>query len=201
MNKGLLFVVSAPSGCGKGTILAEILKNEKFYYSISSTTRKPRNGEINGVDYNFITDEQFKNLISSNDMLEYADYCGNFYGTPKSMVDKMRCLGKNVILEIDVQGAMNVKKNCSDAILIFIMPPSISELERRLRKRGTETDEVIKRRTNKAIEEISSAHNYDYVIVNNELEKAVEDFKSVISAEEHKSEYAEEFINEVLKNA
>lgn len=201
MNKGLLFVVSAPSGCGKGTVLAEILKNEKFYYSVSSTTRKPRNGEINGVDYNFITDEQFKSLISSNDMLEYAEYCGNFYGTPKSMVDKMRCLGKNVILEIDVQGAMNIKKNCSDAILIFIMPPSIDELERRLRKRGTETDEVIKRRITKAIEEISSAHNYDYVLVNNELEKAVEDFKSVISAEEHKAEYSEEFINEVLKNA
>lgn len=201
MNKGLLFVVSAPSGCGKGTILAEILKNEKFYYSVSSTTRKPRNGEINGVDYNFITDEQFKSLISSDNMLEYAEYCGNFYGTPKSMVDKMRCLGKNVILEIDVQGAMNVKKNCNDAILIFIMPPSINELERRLRKRGTETDEVIKRRINKAIEEISFAHNYDYVVVNNELEKAVEDFKSVISAEEHKAEYSEEFINEVLKNA
>lgn len=201
MNKGLLFVVSAPSGCGKGTILAEILKNEKFYYSVSSTTRKPRNGEINGVDYNFITDEQFKSLISSDNMLEYAEYCGNFYGTPRSMVDKMRCLGKNVILEIDVQGAMNVKKNCNDAILIFIMPPSINELERRLRKRGTETDEVIKRRINKAIEEISFAHNYDYVVVNNELEKAVEDFKSVISAEEHKAEYSEEFINEVLKNA
>ena len=103
MNKGLLFVVSAPSGCGKGTILSEIL-NERIYFSVSSTTRKPRNGEVDGVDYNFITVSQFKELIEENGMLEYAEYCGNYYGTPKNMVEKMRCAGKNVILEIDVQG-------------------------------------------------------------------------------------------------
>lgn len=200
MNKGLLFVVSAPSGCGKGTILSEIL-NERIYFSVSSTTRKPRNGEVDGVDYNFITVSQFKELIEENGMLEYAEYCGNYYGTPKNMVEKMRCAGKNVILEIDVQGAMQVKENCKDAILVFIMPPSIAELERRLRKRGTETDEVISRRIAKAVDEISFAHKYNYVLVNDELEKAVEDLKSVISAEEHKAGYAEEFINEVLKNA
>ena len=200
MNKGLLFVVSAPSGCGKGTILSEIL-NERIYFSVSSTTRKPRNGEVDGVDYNFITVSQFKELIEENGMLEYAEYCGNYYGTPKNMVEKMRCAGKNDILEIDVQGAMQVKENCKDAILVFIMPPSIAELERRLRKRGTETDEVISRRIAKAVDEISFAHKYNYVVVNDELEKAVEDLKSVISAEEHKAGYAEEFINEVLKNA
>ena len=200
MNKGLLFVVSAPSGCGKGTILSEIL-NERIYFSVSSTTRKPRNGEVDGVDYNFITVSQFKELIEENGMLEYAEYCGNYYGTPKNMVEKMRCAGKNVILEIDVQGAMQVKENCKDAILVFIMPPSIAELERRLRKRGTETYEVISRRIAKAVDEISFAHKYNYVVVNDELEKAVEDLKSVISAEEHKAGYAEEFINEVLKNA
>lgn len=200
MNKGLLFVVSAPSGCGKGTILSEIL-NERIYFSVSSTTRKPRNGEVDGVDYNFITVSQFKELIEENGMLEYAEYCGNYYGTPKNMVEKMRGAGKNVILEIDVQGAMQVKENCKDAILVFIMPPSIAELERRLRKRGTETDEVISRRIAKAVDEISFAHKYNYVVVNDELEKAVEDLKSVISAEEHKAGYAEEFINEVLKNA
>lgn len=200
MNKGLLFVISAPSGCGKGTILSEIL-NERIYFSVSSTTRKPRNGEVDGVDYNFITVSQFKELIEENGMLEYAEYCGNYYGTPKNMIEKMRCEGKNVILEIDVQGAMQVKENCKDAILVFIMPPSIAELERRLRKRGTETDEVISRRIAKAVDEISFAHKYNYVVVNNELEKAVEDLKSVISAEEHKAGYAEEFINEVLKNA
>ena len=200
MNKGLLFVVSAPSGCGKGTILSEIL-NERIYFSVSSTTRKPRNGEVDGVDYNFITVSQFKELIEENGMLEYAEYCGNYYGTPKNMVEKMRCAGKNVILEIDVQGATQVKENCKDAILVFIMPPSIAELERRLRKRGTETDEVISRRIAKAVDEISFAHKYNYVVVNDELEKAVEDLKSVISAEEHKAGYAEEFINEVLKNA
>ena len=200
MNKGLLFVVSAPSGCGKGTILSEIL-NERIYFSVSSTTRKPRNGEVDGVDYNFITVSQFKELIEENGMLEYAEYCGNYYGTPKNMVEKMRCAGKYVILVIDVQGAMLVKENCKDAILVFIMPPSIAELERRLRKRGTETDEVISRRIAKAVDEISFAHKYNYVVVNDELEKAVEDLKSVISAEEHKAGYAEEFINEVLKNA
>ncbi|MGN1087263.1 MAG: guanylate kinase [Porcipelethomonas sp.] len=201
MNKGLLFVVSAPSGCGKGTILSEILKDDRFYYSVSSTTRSPREGEINGVSYNFLTKEQFEELISSDGMLEYAQYCDNYYGTPKEMVEKKRLEGKNVILEIEVQGAMQVKKNCSDAVLIFIMPPSVAELERRLRKRGTETDDVIAKRVAKAVEEIPFAHKYDYVVVNGELEKAVDDFKAVISAEEHKAVYARDFIDEVLENA
>lgn len=201
MNKGLLFVVSAPSGCGKGTILNEILKDDSFYYSISSTTRSPREGEINGVNYNFITKADFEKLISSGSMLEYAQYCENYYGTQKEMVEQKRLEGKNVILEIEVQGAMQVKQNCSDAILIFIMPPSLPELDRRLRKRGTEDDEVIAMRVSKAAEEIGHAHKYDYIIVNGELEKAIEDFKSVISAERHKAVYAEDFINEVLKNA
>ncbi len=201
MNKGLLFVVSAPSGCGKGTILAEILKDEKFYYSVSSTTRAPREGEIDGVSYNFLTNEQFKKLIDSDGMLEYAQYCDNYYGTPKEMVEQKRLEGKNVILEIEVQGAMQVKKNCSDAILIFVMPPSVSELERRLKKRGTEADEVIAKRVSKAVEEIPFAHQYDYAVVNGELEKAIEDFKSIVSAEEHKAVYVKDFINEVLENA
>lgn len=201
MNKGLLFVVSAPSGCGKGTILEEILKDDKFYFSISSTTRSPRPNEADGVNYNFTTIESFEKMISENGMLEYTRYCDNYYGTPKEMVEKKRLEGKNVILEIEVDGAMQVRKNCSDAVLIFVMPPSIAELERRLRKRGTETDEVIAKRVAKAVEEIPYAHKYDYVVVNGELEKAIEDFKSVISAEEHKAEYAADFIDEVLKNA
>ncbi len=201
MSNGHLFVVSAPSGCGKGTILSEILKNDRFYYSVSSTTRNPREGEVDGVNYNFRTREQFEELIASDKMLEYAQFCENYYGTEKEMVEKKLSEGKNVLLEIEVQGAMQVKERRPDAIMIFIMPPSISELERRLRKRGTETDEVIAKRVAEAAGEIAYAYKYDYVVVNGELEKAIEDFKAVISAEEHKAAYAKEFIDEVLKNA
>lgn len=201
MSNGHLFVVSAPSGCGKGTILSEILKNDRFYYSVSSTTRNPREGEVDGVNYNFRTREQFEELIASDKMLEYAQFCENYYGTEKEMVEKKLSEGKNVLLEIEVQGAMQVKERRPDAIMIFIMPPSISELERRLRKRGTETDEVIAKRVAEAAGEIAYAYKYDYVVVNGELEKAIEDFKAVISAEEHKATYAKEFIDEVLKNA
>ncbi len=201
MNKGLLFVVSAPSGCGKGTILAEILKDDRYFYSVSSTTRKPREGEVDGVNYNFLTKEQFEELIENDGMLEYACFCDNYYGTSKEMVEKKRLEGKHVILEIEVQGAMQVKEKCKDAVLIFIMPPSVSELERRLKKRGTESDDVIAKRVAQATEEIKVAHNYDYVVVNDGLEKAIEDFKIVILAEEHRASYAEEIINEVLKNA
>lgn len=201
MNNGHLFVVSAPSGCGKGTILAEILKNDNFYYSVSSTTRAPREGEVDGVNYNFRTKEQFEELIASDRMLEYAQFCENYYGTEKEMVERKLSEGKNVILEIEVQGAMQVKERRPDATMIFIMPPSISELERRLRKRGTETDEVIAKRVAEAAGEIAYAYKYDYVVVNGELEKAIDDFKAVITAEEHKASYAKEFIDEVLKNA
>lgn len=201
MNKGLLFVVSAPSGCGKGTVLAEVLRDEKFYYSISATTRKPREGEIDGVNYRFLSKEQFESLVNSGGMLEYAQYCDNYYGTPKDMVEKKRLEGKNVILEIEVQGAMQIRKNCPDAILIFILPPSVAELERRLRKRGTETDDVIAQRVAKAAEEIPYAEKYDYIVVNGALEKAVEDFLAVISAEEHKTVNSVNLINEVLGNA
>lgn len=201
MSKGLLFVVSAPSGCGKGTLLSEILKDDKFYYSVSATTRAPRPDEIDGVNYNFLSKEQFERLIESDGMLEYAKYCDNYYGTPKEAVEKKRLEGKNVILEIEVQGAMQVRKNCPDAILMFIMPPSIAELDRRLRKRGTEADDVIAKRVEKASEEIPHAEKYDYIIVNGALEKAVEDFQAIVTAEEHKSVHTKKIINEVLKNA
>lgn len=201
MSKGHLFVVSAPSGCGKGTILAEVLKNDRYYYSVSSTTRTPREGEVDGVNYNFRTKEQFEELIASDKMLEYAQFCGNYYGTEREMVEKKLSEGMNVFLEIEVLGAMQIKERCPDAVLIFIMPPSVSELERRLKKRGTEEDDVIAKRVAEAAREIEIARKYDYVVVNGELEKAIEDFKAVIIAEEHKAENAKEFIDEVLKNA
>lgn len=201
MSKGLLIVVSAPSGCGKGTILGEILKDDKFYYSVSATTRSPREGEQNGVNYHFITREDFEERIKNNAMLEYAEYCGNYYGTPKKEIEEMREMGKNVLLEIEVQGAMKVREICPDAVFVFILPPSVNELERRLRKRGTETDEVIAERVSQAKGELVFAEKYDYVVVNNALEDAICDFRAVIKAEELKVSNAKEIIDEVINNA
>lgn len=200
-RKGRMIVVSAPSGCGKGTILAEILKSNEFYYSISATTRSPRNGEINGVNYNFISKEEFEKLIAENGMLEYAVYCDNYYGTPKKILEEKMNDGINVILEIEVQGAMKVKEICPDAVFIFIVPPSISELERRLKKRGTESEDVISKRIAEASGEIKKAVDYDYIIVNAALEDAVEDFKTIIKAETMRTAFSKKLINEVLENA
>lgn len=201
MNKGRLIVFSAPSGCGKGTMLEEICKDDKFSCSISATTRAPRVGEVDGVNYHFLTREAFEKLIAEDGMLEYAQYCENYYGTPLKPVNDMLDAGKNVILEIEVQGAMKVKALRPDALLIFVLPPSISELRRRLLKRGTEELDVIEKRVSQATREIDEAVNYDYVIVNDALEDAVADFKAVIKAESLKTEFAAEQIHEVKKNA
>ncbi len=201
MNKGRLIVFSAPSGCGKGTMLAEILKDEHFYCSVSTTTRQPRPGDVDGVNYYFITKEQFERNIEDGKMLEYALYCDNYYGTLISEVDDKLAEGRSVILEIEVQGAMKVREKRPDALFVFVIPPSLSELERRLRKRGTETDEVIAKRVAAAAEEIPYAKKYDYVIVNDALEDAVRDFRAVIEAERLKAEYADELLDEVMKNA
>ena len=201
MNKGILIVVSAPSGCGKGTILAEVMKDEKFYYSVSATTRSPRPGETDGVNYHFLGREQFEELIKTGGMLEYAEYCGNYYGTPRDKVLEKINEGKNVILEIEVQGAMQIREKCPEAVFVFIAPPSVAELRNRLEKRGTETPEVINQRVSEAAQEISCAYRYDYVVVNNILEDAVNDFISVIRAEELKAENQKNIIDEVLKNA
>ena len=201
MNKGILIVVSAPSGCGKGTILAEVMKDEKFYYSVSATTRSPRPGETDGVNYHFLGREQFEELIKTGGMLEYAEYCGNYYGTPRDKVLEKINEGKHVILEIEVQGAMQIREKCPEAVFVFIAPPSVAELRNRLEKRGTETPEVINQRVSEAAQEISFAYRYDYVVVNNILEDAVNDFISVIRAEELKAENQKNIIDEVLKNA
>ncbi len=198
MNRGLLIVVSAPSGCGKGTLLAEILKDNDYYYSVSATTRSPREGEVDGVNYHFATREEFEDLIKSDGMLEYAQYCGNYYGTPKKEVEKKLSEGKNVILEIEVQGAMQVKEIAPEGVFVFILPPSVSELKKRLLKRGTEEISV---RVSEAVGEIKYAEKYDYVIVNDDLSKAVDDFKMVISAEKMRTKNSKEIIEEVLKNA
>ncbi|MBP0961084.1 MAG: guanylate kinase [Oscillospiraceae bacterium] len=201
MDKGILIVVSAPSGCGKGTILAEVLKDEKFFYSVSATTRSPRPGETDGVNYHFLKKEQFEELIASGGMLEYAQYCDNYYGTPRDKVMEKLGEGKHVILEIEVQGAMQIREKCPDAVFIFIAPPSVGELRNRLSGRGTETAEVIEKRVSEAAHEISFAEKYDYVIVNDRLEEAIEDFRTVVRAEELKSVNQKNIIDEVLKNA
>lgn len=201
MNKGTLFIVSGPSGCGKGTVLAEILKQDNVYYSVSATTRSPRPGEVDGVNYHFLTKDEFEKLIENGGVLEYANYCGNYYGTPKKPVEDMLAEGKNVILEIEVQGALKVMEKCPEAVSVFILPPSLKELRRRLHKRGTETEEVIEKRIGEAAGEIRKAANYDYVMINGELETAVSDLLSIINSQKLKRENSEYLIDEVLKNA
>ena len=201
MNKGMLIVVSGPSGCGKGTVLAEILKSDKIFYSVSATTRSPRLGETDGVNYYFLTKEKFETLIEEDGMLEYASYCGNYYGTPKKPVEDMLEQGKHVILEIEVQGAMKVMEKCPEAVFVFILPPSLKELERRLNKRGTEAEDVIKKRLSEAAGEIKQAYKYNYAVINGELSEAVDDLKAIIRAEELKSVNSKNNIDEVLKNA
>ncbi len=201
MNRGRLIIFSAPSGCGKGTMLAEILKDDNYYLSVSAATREPREGEIDGVNYRFMSVEKFESYIAEDGFLEYAKYCENYYGTLLKPVEENLNAGKDVILEIEVQGAMKVKAIRPEALMIFVLPPSVAELRRRLEKRGTEKKEVIDERVAAAIEEIKRAHEYDYVIVNDALEDAVNDFRAVIKAEKQKAEYAGELIDEVIKNA
>ncbi len=199
MSKGLLIVVSAPSGCGKGTILEQVLKNDGFYYSVSATTRSPREGEVNGVNYHFLSKEDFEGLISGDGMLEYACYCGNYYGTPrKAVFDKLE-EGKDVILEIEVQGAMKVREKCPDAMLVFILPPSLETLRHRLEKRGTEQPEVIEKRVGEAAGEIKKAYGYDYVIVNDDLDDAVSDFLTAVRAEKMTVKRSSHIIDKILK--
>ena len=201
MNKGRLIVFSAPSGCGKGTMLEEILKDQRFAVSVSATTRAPREGEKDGVNYHFLTREDFQQRIADGKFIEYAEYCQNFYGTLSSEVDGRLEKGLNVILEIEPQGAMKIREKRPDALFIFIVPPSVGELRRRLKKRDTETDEVIEERISKAAWEISQAEKYDYIIVNDALEDAVSDFFAVIRGEQLKKEFSGDIIEEVLKNA
>lgn len=210
-SKAKLFVVSAPSGCGKGTILTEVFKGKDVFYSVSCTTRTPREGEIDGVHYNFLTDTQFENMINNNEFLEHAGFVGKYYGTPKGPVVEKLEKGIDVILEIETQGAFQVKKAMPGAVLLFILPPSVKEIDRRLRKRGTETDDVIAKRVAEAKGEIEKACKYDYVIMNDALEDAVNDFNTVFESAKAENNVADKFkagnkdiiklIDEVLKNA
>lgn len=199
MKKGTLFVISAPSGTGKGTIVSRILADDpSIHFSVSATTRSAREGETDGVNYYFITRDEFRKLADSGGMLEYAEFCGNFYGTPKKPVFDKLSEGHDVILEIETVGAMKVKNACPEAVGIFILPPSLAELRRRLEKRATDSEEVIARRIAEAKSEIEKSPDYDFVIVNDDLEKAVEDIKAVMKAAKNMSKTNHETIEGVL---
>lgn len=200
MQKGLLLVISGPSGCGKGTVLKEVRKKQDLYYSISMTTRKPREGEVDGVHYHFVSKEQFEMLIAQNGVLEHAEYCGNYYGTPREAVETMRNEGKDVILEIEVVGAAQVRKNCPDAVSIFIAPPSLEELKRRLYGRGTESEETIQERIAQVDRELPCAVNYDYLVINDEVETAATEILQIIAAERIRHRNKEEKVKEVLES-
>ncbi len=188
-KKGLLFVVSAPAGCGKDTILEQLFKKtSNAAYSVSATTRAPRPGEIDGVHYYFLTRERFCEMIESGEVLEYTEYCGNYYGTPKKGVEELLKQGRDVILKIETEGAMNIKRLYPEACLVFILPPSMEVLKTRLKNRGTETEETIERRTKQAYNELSAAADYDYFVVNDELSEAVDDLSAIIRAEKLRRE-------------
>lgn len=186
MKKGKLFVVSGPSGVGKDTIVSNYLKDNSAHLSISGTTRKPRNGEINGVHYYFYTKEEFEDKISKGDFLEHAIYNDNYYGTPKSKILEKLNEGINVILVIEVNGALQIKDLIKESVLIFILPPSLEELENRIRCRNLDSDEMIKNRLKIAEDEIAKSNLYDYVLVNNDIDGATKKLKMIIDAENEK---------------
>lgn len=183
-EQGLLVIFSGPSGSGKGTVLRSLLSGRgDITVSISATTRAPRPGERDGVDYFFRTQEDFERMIREEQLLEYARYSGNYYGTPASFIRSQREQGRHVLLEIEVQGALQVMERCPDAVSVFLVPPSMQELEDRLRGRGTETEDAIRRRLEAAHREISQMGRYQYVVVNDQVEKAAEDLSSILRAE------------------
>lgn len=188
MEEGLLVVISGPSGAGKGTICMQLLMEMSFLkVSVSATTRKPREGEKDGIDYFFIEEEEFLKRVKNNEFLEYAKVYGNYYGTPKEEVFKQLKAGKDIILEIDIQGALQVKKNYPMGVFIFILPPSLTELKNRIEGRGTDSKEVILRRMESAYDELNYAFQYDYVVVNDRVDIATEKIKHIILAEKNRA--------------
>lgn len=194
MKKGILIVVSGFSGAGKGTIIKELRKKYDYELSISATTRNPRKGDVDGVDYFFKTRDEFEEMIQKDKLIEWAEYVGNYYGTPREYVEQQLEAGKDVLLEIEMQGGMLVKEQYPDAMLLFITPPSAEILKKRLTGRGTETEEEIERRMNRAAEEADYMEKYDYILVNDSLDEAVEELHHLIRSKHHKTVYCADLI-------
>ncbi len=201
-EKGLLVVVSAPSGGGKGTILKELFaRNDNLQLSVSATTRAPRPGEEHGKQYYFLSREEFEGLIDQGKMLEHAEYVGNYYGTPRDPVEEWLSRGRDVVLEIEVQGGAQVKKLMPECVSVFILPPSMKVLGERLRGRGTEAEETVQKRLAAARQEIPQAKEYDYLVFNDRLEDAVEDILAILRAEKLKYSRNTDSIERVLNDA
>lgn len=201
-KKGILVVVSGFSGAGKGTVMKELLRQYNNYaLSVSVTTRAPRPGEEDGREYFFRTKDEFENLIREDALIEYARYVDNYYGTPRSYVEEKLSEGKDVILEIEIQGAMKVKEKIPEALLVFITPPDMSELKKRLEGRGTETAEVIASRMHRAMEEAEGLESYDYILINDKLEECVERMHEIIQSEHFRMSRNQEFVKKIKEEA
>ena len=199
-KKGALLVVSGFSGAGKGTVMKELLsKYDSYALSISMTTRTPRVGEENGREYFFVDTATFEEKIKENKVIEYAKYCDNYYGTPREYVEDQLAKGKDVILEIEIQGALKVKEMFPDTILVFIMPPNAAELKRRLVSRGTETPEVIEQRMNRAVEEARHMEKYDYIVINDDVDTCVEELHGIVNVVHKEAIRNKEKIKEMKK--
>ena len=194
-KKGILMVISGFSGAGKGTLVKKLLQNyDNYSLSISMTTRKPREGERDGVEYFFVDKEKFEKTIAENGLIEYAAYCDNYYGTPRAYVEEQLQAGKDVILEIEIQGALQIKKKFPESLLLFVTPPNAAELRRRLEGRGTETSEVIAKRLSRAYEESEGIDAYDYIVINDDLDTCVKELHAMIEAARNEPVRRKDFI-------
>ena len=191
---GILIVMSGFSGAGKGTIVKSLLEKHDIFLSISCTTRKPREGEVDGKDYYFVTREEFEKMIREGEMIEWAEYAGNYYGTPKKAVNDRLAEGKDVLLEIEVQGGMQVKKLFPEAVLLFVVPPSADELLNRLRTRGTENESQISLRLEQTVREIEYIKDYDYIVLNDQLDKAVQTVLNIMESQRIRPVFQKELI-------
>lgn len=198
--KGLLVILSGPSGVGKGTVRKALFESDQnrdqFFYSVSATTREPRQGEVNGSDYFFVSHSKFEQMIEDEELLEYAEYVGNYYGTPLAYINDMTEQGKDVFLEIEVQGALQVKRRVPDGVFVFLAPPDLGELELRITNRGTDSPEKIKQRMEKARQELQLMTQYDYVVVNDDVEQAVARIQTIIEAEHLK---VDRFMDDIVE--
>ncbi len=199
-TRGSLIVLSGFAGVGKGTVLKSLFETHDGYaYSVSATTRPPRPGEVDGTHYFFVTRERFEEMIRQDELLEYASYVDNYYGTPRSYVDNRLDEGFDVILEIETQGALNVKKKVPDAVLIYMLPPSAQVLKERLSGRGTETPEVVKKRMRRAMEESACLDQYDYIIVNEDVDECAQELNSLIRAQRLRTQSNQSFIRKIQR--